>query len=114
MLCSYGRSASNRNPTKLVGMFDRVESALASGDIDGERLTHDPGDNNPDSTAATFKALKCECGEEYELKASHVCEFCFGPLEVTYDYDALRRTVTRESIQDRIQFGATVPSTCRH
>lgn len=51
-------------------------------------------------TTATFSALKCkECGEEYELKASHVCEFCFGPLEVTYDYDALRRSVTRESIQ---------------
>ena len=52
------------------------------------------------TTAATFKALKCkECGEEYELVASHVCEFCFGPLEVTYDYDALRSTVTRETIQ---------------
>jgi threonine synthase len=52
------------------------------------------------STTATFTALKCkECGSEYELKATHVCEFCFGPLEVTYDYDALRRTVTRESIQ---------------
>jgi len=49
------------------------------------------------ATAATFKALKCkECGEEYELKASHVCEFCFGPL-VTYDYEP--PTVTRESIQ---------------
>lgn len=52
------------------------------------------------ATTATFKALKCkECGTDYELKATHVCEFCFGPLEVTYDYDALRRTVTRESIQ---------------
>jgi threonine synthase len=52
------------------------------------------------STAATFRALKCkECGQEYELKATHVCEFCFGPLEVTYDYNELRRTVTRESIQ---------------
>lgn len=52
------------------------------------------------STSATFKSLKCkECGEEYELKATHVCEFCFGPLEVTYDYDAIRRQVTRESIQ---------------
>jgi threonine synthase len=51
-------------------------------------------------SAATFRALKCkECGEEYELKAMHVCEFCFGPLEVAYDYDALRRSVTRESIQ---------------
>ncbi|HEY9725941.1 MAG TPA: threonine synthase [Chroococcales cyanobacterium] len=29
----------------------------------------------------------------------HVCELCFGPLEVSYDYDALRRQVTRESIQ---------------
>lgn len=51
-------------------------------------------------TSATFKALKCkECGAEYELQALHVCELCFGPLEVSYDYDALRRHVTRESIQ---------------
>ena len=27
-----------------------------------------------------------------------MCEFCFGPLEVAYDYESLRRTVTRESI----------------
>lgn len=52
------------------------------------------------ANAATFNALKCkECGAEYELKASHVCEFCFGPLEVSYDYNVLRRTVTRETIQ---------------
>lgn len=49
---------------------------------------------------ATFKALKCkECGTEYEPQAIHVCELCFGPLEVSYDYDALRRHVTRETIQ---------------
>lgn len=51
-------------------------------------------------STATFRALKCkECGAEYEPKAIHVCEFCFGPLEVAYDYSALRRIVTRESIQ---------------
>ena len=51
-------------------------------------------------SGATFKSLRCkECGSEYELKASHVCEFCFGPLEVTYDYSAISRTVTRETIQ---------------
>jgi threonine synthase len=51
-------------------------------------------------TKAAFQALKCkECGAEYELQASHVCELCFGPLEVAYDYSALRRSVTRESIQ---------------
>jgi threonine synthase len=52
------------------------------------------------STAATFTALKCkECGAEYEPKAIHVCEFCFGPLEVTYDYSTLSQTVTRSSIE---------------
>lgn len=52
------------------------------------------------SSATFFDALKCkECGAEYEPKAIHVCEYCFGPLEVSYDYDALRRHVTRETIQ---------------
>lgn len=51
-------------------------------------------------TKAAFESLKCkECGAAYELQASHVCELCFGPLEVTYDYSALRRTVTRQTIQ---------------
>ena len=45
-------------------------------------------------------ALRCrECKREYPLEPLHVCEFCFGPVEVTYDYDALRRDVTRESIE---------------
>jgi threonine synthase len=52
------------------------------------------------STATPFTALKCkECGAEYEPKAIHVCEFCFGPLEVTYDYSTLSQTVTRSSIE---------------
>lgn len=52
------------------------------------------------ATQATFRALKCkECGQEYEPKAMHVCEYCFGPLEVAYDYSAIRRLVTRESIE---------------
>ncbi len=47
-----------------------------------------------------FTHLKCkECGAEYEPKAIHVCEECFGPLEVKYDYDRLRQDVTRESIE---------------
>ncbi|WP_254566418.1 threonine synthase [Oscillatoria sp. HE19RPO] len=49
---------------------------------------------------ATFDQLKCkECGAEYETKAIHVCELCFGPLEVKYNYDEIRRQVTRERIQ---------------
>jgi threonine synthase len=44
--------------------------------------------------------LKCkECGTDYAAKATHVCEMCFGPLEVKYDYEKIQRNVTRESIQ---------------
>ncbi len=43
--------------------------------------------------------LRCrECHREYPLNATHVCEFCFGPVEVTYDYEGIRKTVTRERI----------------
>ena len=45
-------------------------------------------------------ALRCrECGREYPLDPIHVCEFCFGPLEVAYDFEAMRKTVTREAIE---------------
>ena len=44
--------------------------------------------------------LRCrECHREYPLEARHVCDFCFGPVEVTYDYDGIRRSVSRQSIQ---------------
>jgi threonine synthase len=46
------------------------------------------------------KALRCrECGREYPLDPIHVCEFCFGPLEVAYDYEAMHRSITRETIE---------------
>src|SRR5882757_774685 len=49
-----------------------------------------------------MRALKCrECGREYPLTASHVCEFDFGPLEVVYDYERIKRSLTREAIQSR-------------
>lgn len=46
------------------------------------------------------KALKCrECSREYPLEAINVCDFCFGPLEVKYDYEAIGRVLTRKRIQ---------------
>jgi threonine synthase len=49
-----------------------------------------------------MRALKCrECGREYPLTANHVCEFDFGPLEVVYDYERVRKSLTRETIQSR-------------
>jgi threonine synthase len=49
-----------------------------------------------------MRALKCrECGREYPLTATHVCEFDFGPLEVVYDYDRIKKALTHEAIQGR-------------
>ncbi len=46
-----------------------------------------------------LKGLKCrECGRAYRAAPVHVCEFCFGPLEVDYHYEALKPLVTREAI----------------
>src|SRR5437868_882507 len=48
---------------------------------------------------AKLKGLKCrECDRHYPAAPVHVCEFCFGPLEVDYQYDALKGVVTRDSI----------------
>jgi len=48
------------------------------------------------------KALKCrECGQEYEKTAKYVCEFCFGPLEAAYDYDKIKKDISREKIASR-------------
>jgi threonine synthase len=46
-----------------------------------------------------LRGLQCrECGHLYGLLPIHVCELCFGPLEVAYDYDAIRPLVSREAI----------------
>jgi len=47
-----------------------------------------------------LKGLKCrECGRSYPSTPVHVCEFCFGPLEVDYDYEVMRKLVSRQSIE---------------
>ena len=46
------------------------------------------------------KSLKCrECNSKYAIDPINACEFCFGPLEVEYDYDSIRNTVTKKSIE---------------
>jgi len=55
-----------------------------------------------DGRPGTVKALRCrECGNDYPKAPIHVCEFCFGPLEITYDYELIAKLLTRAVIESR-------------
>ncbi len=48
------------------------------------------------------KGLKCRiCGTPYPVDPLAICEECFGPLEVDYDYDAIKGKLTKEEIASR-------------
>ena len=46
--------------------------------------------------------LRCrECGKKYGNAPQSFCEECFSPLEVSYDYEAVRQTAKREALSHR-------------
>src|SRR5690606_32895784 len=50
----------------------------------------------------TTQFLRCRlCGETVPAAPVHVCEACFGPLEVVYDDDAIAASLTREAVAAR-------------
>jgi len=47
-----------------------------------------------------MKGLICrECGKDYPPISLHVCELCFGPLEVQYNYPDIKATLSRQKIE---------------
>jgi threonine synthase len=58
----------------------------------------------PDAPSAPSHVLgmRCRaCGRPEEIGPNYVCAGCFGPLEIVYDPDVARRTLTREAIAAR-------------
>ncbi len=52
------------------------------------------------TTADKIKGLVCrECGKEYPPVSLHVCDMCFGPLEVQYNYKAIKASLSRKTIE---------------
>ncbi|MGE4357092.1 MAG: threonine synthase [Candidatus Omnitrophota bacterium] len=46
--------------------------------------------------------LRCrECGREYPKEVLFVCEYCFGSLEVVYDYGKIKKVLTKKEISSR-------------
>ena len=50
------------------------------------------------SHATTLRCRKC--GREYPLEPLNLCEFCFSPLEVNYDYKSMAEMVNREKLSE--------------
>ena len=47
-------------------------------------------------------SLRCHlCHTSFPSGPLWVCDRCLGPLEVTYDYDAIRRLISRDLIESR-------------
>ena len=48
------------------------------------------------------QGLECrECKQQYASQPTHVCDNCFGPLEIRYDYDAITSAISRKKIAAR-------------
>src|SRR5467141_872340 len=46
--------------------------------------------------------LRCrECGKTFGNQPRSICEECFSPLEVTYDYDSIRPRISRDLLASR-------------
>ena len=58
-------------------------------------------DRPPKNELAHVNGLRCrECGKEYEVLPIYTCEWCFGPLEVVYDYEYIAQNISREKIAE--------------
>ena len=72
-----------------------ASAATRTGSLSSDATFHGDVELEPNITS-----LRCrECGETEPIAASHVCGFCFGPLEVAYDEAAIAARVTRARIE---------------
>lgn len=48
------------------------------------------------------QGLECrECKQQYPNQPIHVCDNCFGPLDIRYDYDGIKQAISRNKIAAR-------------
>jgi threonine synthase len=52
-------------------------------------------------TTSTYQLTCRECGKTWGNQPRSICEDCFSPLEISYDYDSIRPRVSRELFASR-------------
>ena len=78
-------------------------------------MAHERLDVVHPTSESNVLGLRCrECGREYPVAPIYTCEWCFGPLEVAYDYDAIAsgHQPREDRGRARAASGAT-PTCCR-
>ena len=63
--------------------------------------------------------LRCrECGKTWGNQPRSICDDCFSPLEITYDYDAVRDSLAQGSVDQakagRERIGQRAPNMWRY
>src|SRR3989441_2244830 len=97
---------ANSSPKRSVSGKDEKSACLCNlFSSDEKGFFIGPGKEKYMQNSFGFmKALKCrECGREYPLAATHVCELDFGPLDVVYDYERIKKSLSRATIASRPQ-----------
>src|ERR1700689_5294156 len=86
----------------------QVEDDLVQGNpAQGASAQYSPAQSEPAQYSSARSELRCrECGKSWGNQARSICHECFSPLEITYDYDAIRGaivngTFSREKIAQR-------------
>src|SRR5690606_13907719 len=82
----YGANARTMSELPGVALHERVRSVTTIW-------------RSPPMAPAHVLGLRCrDCGREFELAPVHYCDWCFGGLEVAYDYDWLRGHLDRDVV----------------
>ena len=51
-------------------------------------------------TTGNVLGLKCKaCGRQYDIRPIYMCEYCFGPLAVEYNYERVGKILTRKRVR---------------
>src|SRR5687767_4317797 len=77
--------------------IELAEGAIVLDQLDGEVVVRQAG-LPPGPSGARLACRECDAG--YPLQPRHVCDACFGPLEVTYDYELISDQISRPGISD--------------
>src|SRR5262249_10566887 len=69
--------------------------------VTGDCFPARPAATESSSRMSTYELCCRECGKTWGNQPRSICEDCFSPLEVTYDYRSIRRLITRQLFSAR-------------